>query len=264
MTENPDPTDQRFEHLLREQMPPPAPDELSDLVYDLRREYAVALPPEVQNRQIAAMVAAGRKAAAGAPGPLRRSLDRYWYRFSQRFIAGSLVSKVVLAASFAAAATTGVAATGHLPSEIQLAVSRAAAGMGVSIPAPEPQAVESQTPEPPPAPKIPAPGAVPSATAPPAPPVPVVGSASPAPTPSTTPSNACAGMIPQASPAPPTRPGNPDLVAAIGELAEEQLQLDALLECLVPPPGNPRPAPAGELGSAGLSELLERLLKPQA
>lgn len=263
MTDNPDPTDRRFEHLLREQMPPPAPDELSDLMYDLRRRYAAPLPPEVQNRQIAAMVAAGREGAAGAPGPLRRRLDRYWYRFSQRFIAGSLVSKVVLAASFAAAATTGAAATGHLPSEIQLAVSRAAAGVGVSIPAPEPPPVPSQSPEPPPGPKLPAEGGVPSTAVAPPQPAPVAGGAPPAPTPSTTPSDPCAGIIPKPSLEPPTLPGNPDVLAAIGELAGEQLQLDTLLQCLVPPPGSPRPAPAGELGSSGVGELLERLLKPQ-
>ncbi len=124
MTRKPDPIDQRFEHLLREQMPPPAPDEFSGLVHDLRREYVAPFAPEVQNRQIAGMVATGRDVAGARPTLFRRKVNGYRYRFSQRFTGGSLVGKIVLAASFAAAATTSIAATGHLPSEIQLAVSR--------------------------------------------------------------------------------------------------------------------------------------------
>jgi hypothetical protein len=262
MTRNTDPLDQRFEHLLREQMPSPAPDELSNLVTDLRQAYVAPFAPQVQNGHIGDLVMAVRQASANQPSPFRSRLNGVWYRLSKRFVAGSLVGKIVLASSVAMAATTGMAATGHLPNNIQMAVSQAAAQIGVSIPQPPPAPVNAQPPSPP-APKRPVQAIAPTSSPTPPPAAPVVDeTAASAPTPSASPADACAKTI-FATPPPPPSPVDPatgDPLEPLRQLTEEQLQLDELLKCLATTP-SPAPAqPSGELGSAGLSELLESLL----
>jgi hypothetical protein len=262
MTKNPDPLDQQFEHLLREQMPPPAPDELSNLVSGLRKSYVAPFAHDVQNRQIAAMVMAVRTSVGNQPSPFRRKVNGVWYRFSKRFVAGSLVGKIVLASSVAMAATTGMAATGHLPNGIQLAVSQAAAEIGVSIPQPSPAPANAQPPSPP-APKRPAHAIVPSAGPPPAAGAAVADETpASAPTPSASPADACAKTILATPPAPPSPldPASGDLLEPLRQMTEEQLQLDELLKCLAATPSPAPTQPSGELGSAGLSELLENLL----
>jgi hypothetical protein len=262
MTKNPDPIDQQFEHLLREQMPPPAPDELSNLVSGLRQSYIAPFAHDVQNRQIADMVMAVRTSAGNQPSPFRRKVNGVWYRFSKRFVAGSLVGKIVLASSVAMAATTGMAATGHLPNNIQMAVSQAAAEIGVSIPQPGPAPAHSQPPSPP-APKRPVQAVVPSDSPPPVAAAPVVDeTAASAPTPSASPANACAKTILATPPAPPSpvAPANGDLLEPLRQMTEQQLKLDELLKCLAATPSPAPTQPSGELGSAGLSELLENLL----
>lgn len=262
MTRNTDPLDQRFEHLLREQMPSPAPDELSSLVTDLRHAYVAPFASDVQNRQIADLVMAVRNGSANQPSLFRRRLNGVWYRFSKRFVAGSLVGKIVLASSVAMAATTGMAATGNLPNGIQLAVSQAAAEIGVSIPQPSPAPVNGRPPSPP-APKRPSRAVVPSAGPPAVAAAPVVDdSPASAPTPAASPADACAKTILATPPAPPSPldPASGNLLEPLRQMTEEQLQLDELLKCLAATPSPAPTQPSGELGSAGLSELLENLL----
>lgn len=262
MTRNTDPLDQQFEHLLREQMPPPAPDELSNLVSGLRQSYVAPFAPEVQNRQIADLVMAVRTSSGNQPSSFRRKLNGVWYRFSKRFVAGSLVGKIVLASSVAMAATTGMAATGHLPKNIQMAVSQAAAEIGVSIPQPAQAPAQSQPP-PPPAPRRPAAVVVPSASPPPVAAAPVVdATAASTPSPSASPEDACAKTILATPPAPPSPvdPASGNLLEPLRQMTEEQLELDELFKCLAATPSPAPTQPSGELGSAGLSELLEKLL----
>lgn len=253
MTSRPDPLEERFENLLREQVSSRTTDAMSGLVRDLRREYANPLPMEIQNRQIAEMVAAGREAAAH-PSPLwRRRIDEVWFRFSRRFIAGSVVGKVLLAASVATAATTGMAATGHLPDPLLIAISAAASHVGVSIPTPAPASVDpSPTPSPTPerrAPAVAAPAAGPVVSAPAPPP----GGTQVQPVPSPTPANPCDSTI-LATPQPP----NADLLEAVKKLTEDQRGLEKLLNCLVPTQPSP-PQPGGAAAPASTDALAKLL-----
>ncbi len=262
MTRRKDPIDQRFENLLREQMYPAAPDAMAGLVRELRHAYVTPFSMDVQNRQIGDLVVAGREAGASRPSPLRRRVNGVWYRFSQRFIAGSVVGKVILAASVATAATTGMAATGHLPDSVQIAVSAAAAQIGLSIPTPSSTPSQaSGTPEPP-APKRPAAFQAPAAGPSQAPPPATGANPQRRPAPASQPAAACDPAALSASPAPPPPSGTEeDMLKALQHMTEEQVRLDELLRCLAPSPTPPPPAPSsGEGGSADLDDLLRNLL----
>lgn len=260
MTRRPHPIDERFEHLLREQDSSTASDAMSGLVRDLRRAYVAPFPMEVQNRQVEELIMAGREAAPSRPSPFRRQVNGVWYRFSQRFIATSVVGKVVLAASVAAAATTGFATTGRLPDPMQIAFSAAAAQIGVSLPTPATEVVQAG-----PSPEASTSGRTAPArilaSASPQPPRPAQpGGAQVQPSPSAAPADACD----QATPNTPSAAGSPspsdDVQEALRNLTEEQLQLDELLRCLTPPEAPPPNSGEEGASSGSLEDLLEELL----
>ncbi|HEX2053731.1 MAG TPA: hypothetical protein VHJ78_08420 [Actinomycetota bacterium] len=257
MTPRQDPLEERFEHLLREQVSTGAPDAMSGLVGDLRRAYARPLPMEVQNRQIASLVEAGREASASRPAPWRRRMNGVWYRFSQRFIAGSVVGKVILAASVATAATTGMAATGNLPDPMQIAISAAASHIGVSIPTPAPvPAPAAPGPSPAVAGRAPvanAPAAAPPASSPAPPPA---GAAQAPQVPATTPADVCQATGLSASGQSP----NADVLESLRKITSDPKKLEELLRCLVPTPTGAPPAPSSGDSPDALARLLEDLL----
>ncbi|HVL51471.1 MAG TPA: hypothetical protein VM754_08245 [Actinomycetota bacterium] len=259
MTRRQDPIDARFEHLLREQVASSAPDPMSTLVRDLRRAYVAPFPMETQNRQIADMVIAGRQAAPTRRSPVRRRVDGVWYRFSQRFIATSVVGKVILAASVATAATGGMAATGHLPDPMQIAISAAASHVGVSIPAPGAPSSRVTGPPEPPVPQGPGPLQVPVAGPSPAPAPTTAAAPRSQPSPTALPADACE-QARSASQVPPPPGTQDDVLKSLQHMTDEQLELDELLQCLVPAdPAAPAP-PGGGDPSAGLEGLLRILL----
>ena len=259
MTRRRDPLDRRFEDLLREQVSSASPDVMSGLVRELRRAYVAPLPTEVQNRQIADMVVAGRQAAASRPSLLRRRVNGAWYRFSRRFVAGSVVGKFVLAASVATAATTGMAATGTLPDPMQGAFSSAAEQIGVSIPAPAPAPVAPNPPAEAQSPKsgitAQVPASAPNATAP----APAPGGVSQTqPTATASPEGSCDRTVLSGQAG---AQGAGDVVEALKAATDKQ-ELERLLRCLLPTPA-PAPAPPGAPGTGAgdpVEQLLEQLL----
>lgn len=155
----------------------------------VREAYATPIPPGLESRQIQFIIQAARQTLiTQAPRrPLR--LDRGRSAFRLRMprprrllwanLVGSVVGKVVIVATAAAATTTGLAATGTLPDPVQTVVSDAADTVGVGVPGPSlsrpevprtpPSRLPAQTPAPhsPPAtvPDLPAPEPIPPPTA---------------------------------------------------------------------------------------------------